>query len=819
MFKRVRFTTVSSIGFCIFFFILVLIPNLGKAHETYYVSSQGDDSRPGNSESNAWRTIAKVSSMNFNPGDIVSFKSGQNFADAMLICKQGVTYTTYNGSAKAIIGDSLGSISTTATVQINQTGVELNNLKIYGYANASAVIKYGAGGIIIDNCEIVGGLNAHANYTVGILQAGWNGNDVTISYNKIHSLGIGIRYAAPYNYEIGCNELYDLWNTRGGADGGGYAIGTLTVLNEAGDDVYDAKYTLHIHHNNVHDFEYAFIATGVSRMLIEYNEIHHNLDDRIYFGGCKHGDIGKIFDEGISGGNGGIATIFRYNYVHDLIRRGLPNYTYARPSSLPSSSPNIVSTNNGLGVAKYLGGGSPTYGDDFEHQPASVIDGMGYHNSWIHDNIFYKCSKAIYTRMANNKSWNANLTSYFLNNTILDCGNNYATNYYGMFMTENNSNSPNTIVNNIIDFTNPNAATAGIYREEDLYLDYNIYTHQDGIKAGGWDYYPSLGSQLSAYVQGRTELSGQQHEKYLTNPGWVDSSSKIFAANIGISGAYIPNVRIKKDGNAYNTGKPYNTIGDTHTDSYGTHQLGKDPTGRSFAYDILNNLRNTNDIGAVGITSNTSTSELKVILEAPYDQGNGEMKTNLNSSNLLPVHQPYNINPWNVNDNSMISSVSVNYVDWILVQLKDNTTSTKYSKPGILTKDGVVVNSDGSAFSFSNISSGQYYIVIRHRDHISIMSSVKVQINNNEEVEYDFTDSEGKAYGENSMVDLGNGKYGMIAGDANADGVINDLDYTAVSENIFFNNYVQGDLDMNGVVNVLDYFFINKNISRSINLP
>ena len=97
------------------------------------------------------------------------------------------------------------------------------------------------------------------------------------------------------------------------------------------------------------------------------------------------------------------------------------------------------------------------------------------------------------------------------------------------------------------------------------------------------------------------------------------------------------------------------------------------------------------------------------------------------------------------------------------------------------------------------------------------MSSVKVQINNNEEVKYDFTDSESRAYGENSMADLGNGKYAMIAGDANSDGVINDFDYSVVVNNIFSRSYAQGDLDMNGIVNVLDYYFINKNMSRSSN--
>ena len=125
MFKRVRFITVSSIGFYIMFLMLTLIPNIGKAQEIYYVSSQGDDSKPGNSESTAWRTIAKVNSMNFNPGDVVGFKSDREFSDAILNCKTGVTYTTYGGTTKAIIGDSLGNLITSTTIQINNENVTL----------------------------------------------------------------------------------------------------------------------------------------------------------------------------------------------------------------------------------------------------------------------------------------------------------------------------------------------------------------------------------------------------------------------------------------------------------------------------------------------------------------------------------------------------------------------------------------------------------------------------------------------------------------------------------------------------------------------
>ena len=454
----------------------------------------------------------------------------------------------------------------------------------------------------------------------------------------------------------------------------------------------------------------------------------------------------------------------------------------------------------------------PDYGDDSGESPDVVISGSGYANFWIHDNIFYNCSNRIEKIGIDygGVTWRADLGCYFVNNTIIDCGYlDYITTDNGLMMTEYSASSPLMVVNNIIDYTNPNARYAGRWRSKDLYLDYNIYLDQSGTTTQ----VPEIGAQEAACFESGSELSGHLHEKYLTNPNWVDASSIFFATNIGVKGVYIPDVRIKKEGNAYNTGKSYNSIGD----SYGTHQLGKDPTSRSFAYDILGNLRTTNDIGAVGVASNiNSSAELKVFLEAPY-VGNSEMNTKLSTSSLLPLIQPYNVNPWNINDNSRITNPSKNYVDWILVQLRDDLTSTKYSKPALLNKDGGVVNPDGSPFSFSNINSGQYYIVIKHRNHIGIMSATKMQINNDEAVKYDFTDSQSEAYGTNSMADLGNGKYGMIAGDENADGKINDLDFTTVAEKLFSGGYIQGDVDMNGVVNVLDYYFISKNMSRSIN--
>lgn len=55
----------------------ILFPSLGMA-ATYYVdATDGDDTKDGLSEANAWKTIAKVNSSSFNAGDSILFQKGE----------------------------------------------------------------------------------------------------------------------------------------------------------------------------------------------------------------------------------------------------------------------------------------------------------------------------------------------------------------------------------------------------------------------------------------------------------------------------------------------------------------------------------------------------------------------------------------------------------------------------------------------------------------------------------------------------------------------------------------------------------------------
>ena len=200
--------------------------------------------------------------------------------------------------------------------------------------------------------------------------------------------------------------------------------------------------------------------------------------------------------------------------------------------------------------------------------------------------------------------------------------------------------------------------------------------------------------------------------------------------------------------------------------------------------DFLGNpVTGTPSVGAFEVQQAIPKLNIKVLLQGPYS--NSSMSNDLNTKGLIPLSQPYNISPWSYNGTEQVSNIPSNVVDWILIELRNNTQSQ-------------------SLLSINSATSGQYYVVVMHRNHLAIMSAGSVSVSESPSL-YDFSIGASQSYGSDAMVDLGNGKWGMYAGDSDENGTINVLDYSSVGSNIFATDYTRSDLDMNGVVNVLDY--------------
>lgn len=195
----------------------------------------------------------------------------------------------------------------------------------------------------------------------------------------------------------------------------------------------------------------------------------------------------------------------------------------------------------------------------------------------------------------------------------------------------------------------------------------------------------------------------------------------------------------------------------------------------------------------------------KVFLEGPFT--NGSMYKLLNDFGYIPLNQPFNTSPWNYNGEETVNSIPEDAVDWVLLELRSGTSSstTKAKRAAFIKTDGSIVDLNGvSKVRIKGVEAGDYYLVIRHRNHLAIMSASKITLSSNPSL-YDFTTASNKAYGNGGQTSLGNGKYGMYAGDGNGNGTVNSADanntWKQQNGNI---GYHAGDYDVNGGVNIVD---------------
>jgi photosystem II stability/assembly factor-like uncharacterized protein len=212
---------------------------------------------------------------------------------------------------------------------------------------------------------------------------------------------------------------------------------------------------------------------------------------------------------------------------------------------------------------------------------------------------------------------------------------------------------------------------------------------------------------------------------------------------------------------------------------------------------------NEADLKLVEYVDQYVSANAKIFLQGPFSSGT--MTTSLNLSGYIPTDQPYDTSPWNYLGDERVESVPSGIVDWVLLELRSNTTTVVDQRAAFLKSDGTVVDLDGtSQVSFPDVLDGSYYLVIYHRNHLPIMSSTTMNLSASSTL-YNFTTAQNKAYGTNPMSSLSGGYYGMISGDGNASGNITAYDKNTVwrSQN-GLSGYYMADFTLSGSVTSID---------------
>ncbi|MCD4747407.1 MAG: polysaccharide deacetylase family protein [Bacteroidales bacterium] len=197
--------------------------------------------------------------------------------------------------------------------------------------------------------------------------------------------------------------------------------------------------------------------------------------------------------------------------------------------------------------------------------------------------------------------------------------------------------------------------------------------------------------------------------------------------------------------------------------------------------------------------------DLKVFLEGPF---NGtDMNTFLNPSDI-PLSQPYNNSPWNYSGVENVTQIPNNdIVDWVLIELREtqfpadsaNSSTIVARQAAFLLKDGAIKGMDGiSPLQFNLLISENLYAVVWHRNHLGVISANAISLIDSV-YHYDFSTGYGQVLGgTNGYKEIGNGVWGMIGGDGNANGQTENSDKNDVWEPLSGQTgYLSGDFNMN----------------------
>ncbi len=242
----------------------------------------------------------------------------------------------------------------------------------------------------------------------------------------------------------------------------------------------------------------------------------------------------------------------------------------------------------------------------------------------------------------------------------------------------------------------------------------------------------------------------------------------------------------------------------------------------------------------------------KVMLQGPFNTGNNLMFDNLRSSNFIPNSDPYTTGTFLISPSTSASYstyfTAVNgggtrtinagvlavtgsnaIVDWVFLELRDenNRNTVVATRAALVQRDGDIVDMNGtSPVLFAGTNLGAYYVAIRHRNHLGIMTNNRVGTTLASPPALDFTDPAFAVYNPdfnplspiltNARKELAPGIMGMWAGNASLfnlsggkhlmsyNGGGNDrnviLTILAGNQAATLTGYQVQDLNMNGIV-------------------
>ena len=226
--KMIILKLIRMSGYSLWVFLILFFSGCNH-HTSYYIDPSGIDNNPGNKINKPWKTLEKVNSTTFQPGDRILFKAGGIWngqlspkgagsqGDPIVIGMYG------KGPKPSIRGNGISGLKAGAILLFNQDCWEIENLDISNKADSLNPGKrygilvrwhnYGTGQYVhIKNCDIhdvSGSMNGRFNGEAILVVA--TGNEKQTNYNDILIENCSIK-----NIDRTGISIWSQWHIRNG---------------------------------------------------------------------------------------------------------------------------------------------------------------------------------------------------------------------------------------------------------------------------------------------------------------------------------------------------------------------------------------------------------------------------------------------------------------------------------------------------------------------------------------------------------------------------------------------------------------------------
>ncbi len=215
------------------------------------------------------------------------------------------------------------------------------------------------------------------------------------------------------------------------------------------------------------------------------------------------------------------------------------------------------------------------------------------------------------------------------------------------------------------------------------------------------------------------------------------------------------------------------------------------------------------------VLSEGSRVAMKVFLQGPYSTGTHLMGTAILAS--VPLTSPYS------EDARTVAAIPPDVADWVLLQARSTFDGAILaSRSCFLKSDGKLVLDDGTTeYAGIKIIPGDYFLVLKHRNHLKAMSAAAVTgltWGTTPASVYDFSTGTDKYYLADAKL-LETGVYGHYSGDANGSGTVDASDRSATWNGRNQSGYLNADCNLSGTVDASDRSITWNNRNKSTSVP